>query len=548
MTIQKLVIGLDYGTDSVRALLVDALTGKELASAVHPYRRWKEGKYCDASLSQFRQHPLDYIEGMENTIQSVVKQVGEAVAANIKGIAIDTTGSTPVAVDKQGTPLALLPEFAENPNAMFVLWKDHTANKEADEINELSGKWAVDFTKYSGGLYSSEWFWAKLLHITRKDDQIYQHAYSWVEHCDWMPALLTGVNRPEDIKRSRCTAGHKAMWNEEFDGLPSEEFLVTLDARLKGLRDRLYKDTYTSDTCAGTITAEWAEKLGLPKDVTVAVGALDAHFGAVGADIAPYTMVKVIGTSTCDMVIAPLDKHKSHLVNGICGQVDGSITPGFLGLEAGQSAFGDLYHWFKNLLFNPMKKLMEDYVDEEKLNEIDGNILNFLSAEASKLPVTPNDVIALDWINGRRTPDVNHHLKSAIFNLSLSTDFISVFKAFVEATAFGARAISERFNNEGINIESVIATGGISKKSEYVMQTLSNVLNKEIKIASSEQTCALGAAMFAAVSAGIYPTLEEAQQKLSAGFDRVYKPEQDKVEVYNLLYQKYLKLGEVTLD
>ncbi|RRN76701.1 ribulokinase, partial [Pseudoxanthomonas sp. SGD-10] len=366
---EKYVIGLDYGTDSVRALLVNALNGKELATSVHPYQRWKAGKYCDAASSQFRQHPLDYIEGMEATIKQVLAQVSAEVRANIKGIAIDTTGSTPVAVDESGTPLALLPQFAENPNAMFVLWKDHTANAEADEINALAKKWEIDFTKYSGGIYSSEWFWSKILHILRVDNEVASKAYSWVEHCDWMPALLTGNTNPLTLKRSRCTAGHKAMWNEEFGGLPSEEFLTALDSKLSGLRARLYTETYTSDTPAGVITKEWAEKLGLPADTVVAVGALDAHFGAVGAGIEPYTLVKVVGTSTCDMVTAPLDKHANHLVKGICGQVDGSIVPGMLGLEAGQSAFGDFYHWFKQLFMLPLKDLSVGILSEEDFNK-----------------------------------------------------------------------------------------------------------------------------------------------------------------------------------
>ncbi len=540
---EKYVIGLDYGTDSVRALLVNALNGKELATAVHPYQRWKAGKYCNAAASQFRQHPLDYIEGMEATIKQVLSQVSADVAANIKGIAIDTTGSTPVAVDEHGTPLALLPEFAENPNAMFVLWKDHTANAEADEINALAQKWEVDFTRYSGGIYSSEWFWSKILHILRVDEKVANKAYSWVEHCDWMSALLVGNTNPLTLKRSRCAAGHKAMWNEEFGGLPSEEFLTALDKGLAGLRDRLYKETYTSDTPAGTITKEWAEKLGLPVNTVVAVGAFDAHFGAVGAGIEPYTLVKVIGTSTCDMVTAPLEKHVSHLVNGICGQVDGSIVPGMLGLEAGQSAFGDFYHWFKQLFMVPLKELSAGILSEDDFNKISDKLLPYLTQKASELPVTEDDVVALDWINGRRTPDVNHTLKSSISGLSLGTGAPHLFKALVEATAFGSKAIIDRFVQEGITINSVIAIGGISKKSAYVMQVLSNVFNMEIRVATSEQTCALGSAMFAAVAAGIYPNLEAAQQALSSGFDALYQPQQDKVEVYKKLYKKYLELG-----
>lgn len=538
----KYVIGLDYGTDSVRALLVDGLTGKELATAVHFYKRWKEGKYCNAGKSQFRQHPLDYIEGMENTIKKVLSEVTLEIRENIKGIAIDTTGSTPVAVDKNGTPLALLPHFSENPNAMFVLWKDHTANKEAEEINILSKKWEVDFTSYSGGIYSSEWFWSKILHILREDKEIAEHAFSWVEHCDWMPALLTGNTNPLSLKRSRCTAGHKAMWHRDFDGLPSDAFLTALDSRLSGLRERLYQDTYTSDQVAGIISSEWANKLGLPKDVAVAVGALDAHFGAVGAGIEPYTMVKVIGTSTCDMLTAPLEKHAGHLVKGICGQVDGSIIPGMLGMEAGQSAFGDYYHWLKTLLLDPFKTLSADLMSDEDYQKLSDRLLPYLSDKASALPVTENDIVALDWINGRRTPDVDHTVKSAITGLSLGTDAAYLFKAFVEATAFGSKAIADRFVSEGVSIKSVIALGGISKKSAFVMQTLANVLNMEIKVVRSEQACALGSAMFAATASGIYDNVNEAQKALSSGFDVIYYPEAEKVEIYKELYKKYREL------
>lgn len=539
----KYVIGLDYGTDSVRALLVNASSGKEVATAIHFYSRWKEGQYCDAQESRFRQHPLDYIEGMENTIKQVLSEVSKEVIANIKGISIDTTGSTPVAVNKEGVPLALLPEFAENPNAMFVLWKDHTANAEADEINALARKWTVDFTKYSGGLYSSEWFWAKILHILRVDEEVAKHAFSWVEHCDWMPALLVGNTNPLELKRSRCTAGHKAMWNEEFNGLPSQEFLTSLDDRLSGLRDKLYIDTYTSDQPAGTISADWAIKLGLPNDVIIGVGALDAHFGAVGAGIEPYTLVKVIGTSTCDMLIAPLDKHAGHLVKGICGQVDGSIMPGVLGMEAGQSAFGDLYHWFKQLLLQPFRELSAGLISVADLEKISENLLPHLSKQAADLPLTENDLVALDWVNGRRTPDVNHLLKGAISGISLGTGAAQIFKALVEATAFGSKAIAKRFEEEGVNIKQVIALGGITKKSSYVMQTLADVFDMEIKVALSEQTCALGAAMFAATASGIYSNTNDAQTAMSSGFEKTYKPNPEKVKVYEKLYEKYLKLG-----
>ncbi|RWU10600.1 ribulokinase [Pedobacter chitinilyticus] len=539
---KKYVIGLDYGTDSVRALLVDAENGAEVACAVSLYKRWAEGKYCDPEKSQFRQHPLDYIEGMEESIKEIVAQVSPAVVANILAITIDTTGSTPGAVDEKGTPLALTPGFEEDPDAMFVLWKDHTALKEADDINALAKQWGVDYTKYSGGLYSSEWFWSKILNITKKEGAVAQKAFSWMEHCDWMPAFLTGNDNVLTVKRSRCAAGHKAMWHEEFNGLPSQEFLGSLHPNLAGLRDRLYHDTYTTDEMVGNISAVWAQKLGLPESVKVGVGALDAHLGAVGTGIEAYSLVKVMGTSTCDMVVVPKQEFTG-LVNGICGQVDGSVIPDMLGMEAGQSAFGDVYSWFKQILEFPMKEILADTLSKEQLKDASDAILPKLADKASQIPVTANDLIALDWINGRRTPDVDMTKKGLIAGITLGTTAPHLFKALVEATAFGSKAIMNRFIEQGVAIKQVIALGGISKKSTYVMQTLANILNVPIKVATSEQACALGSAMFAAVIGGVHQNIAEAQQKMTSGYDAEYLPEAEKAAVYEKLYQRYLTLG-----
>ena len=542
MSVKKYVVGLDYGTDSVRALLVDASNGEEVACAVSLYKRWAEGKYCQPELSQFRQHPLDYIEGMEDAIKTVVSQVSDEIINNIVAITIDTTGSTPGAVDEKGTPLALLPEFAEDPDAMFVLWKDHTALKEADEINALSKKSPVDFTKYSGGMYSSEWFWSKILHITKKDGEVAKRAFSWMEHCDWMPAFLTGNTDVMTVKRSRCAAGHKAMWHQEFGGLPSQAFLAQLDPKLGELRDHLYQETYTTDETAGNLSAEWAAKLGLPKAVKVGVGALDAHLGAIGTGIEPYSLVKVMGTSTCDMVVVPTEEF-SGLVKGICGQVDGSIIPNMLGMEAGQSAFGDVYSWYKQILEFPMREILSETLTKDELKKASDAILPKLSEKAAQLPVTENDLIALDWINGRRTPDVDLAKKGVLAGLTLGTSAPHIFKALVEATAFGSKAIMDRFMEQGVNIKQVIALGGISKKSAFVMQTLANILNVPIKVATSEQACALGSAMFAAVVAGVYNNISDAQATMSSGYDECYYPDHEKAEIYKKLYKKYQQLG-----
>jgi L-ribulokinase len=323
MDSKSFVVGVDYGTDSVRTVIVNAADGAEISTAVFQYPRWKEGKYCDPARNQFRQHPLDYLEGLQFTVRQALLEAPAGTAEKIVGLSVDTTGSTPVAIDRQGTPLSLLPEFAENPNAMFVLWKDHTAVGEAGEINTLARSWGgTDYTRYEGGIYSSEWFWAKLLHVLREDAAVRKAAFSWVEHCDWIPAVLTGQTDPLTMKRSRCAAGHKAMWHESFNGLPSDEFLQRLDPLLAGLRGRLFEKTYTSDFGAGTLTTDWAQRLGLHTGVKVGVGAFDAHMGAVGGEITPYVLLKIMGTSTCDMLVAPPKDLGDHLVKGICGQVD----------------------------------------------------------------------------------------------------------------------------------------------------------------------------------------------------------------------------------
>lgn len=533
------VIGVDFGSDSVRALVVDAQTGQAVGTHVHEYARWKQGLYCDPATSQFRQHPLDYLEGLEATIIGALAQAPSDVRQQVVGISIDTTGSTPGPVDETGLPLALRPDFAENPNGMFILWKDHTANAEAEEINKLAHHWDVDYTKYVGGIYSSEWFWAKMLRTLRVDEAVREHAFSWVEHCDWISAVLTGNTNPLTLRRSRCAAGHKALWHSEFEGLPSDEFLTKLDPLLGGLRDRLFTDTYTADKSMGNLSAEWAEKLGLSTDVVIGVGAFDAHMGAIGAEIEPYAFVRIIGTSTCDILMAPNEEIGHRLIRGICGQVDGSVAPGMLGLEAGQSAFGDVYAWFSRLIINPVRELLGD----EAADTLSLQLIPHLSAQAAKLPVTENDLIALDWINGRRTPDANHTLKAAIAGLNLGTDSAKIFKALVEATAFGSRSIVDRFIEEGVPIKKVIAIGGVAKKSPFVMQTLADVLNKPIQVASADQACALGAAMCASVAAGVHPTMEAAQKAMGSGFDAEYYPRPAQASIYETLYQKYLSLG-----
>lgn len=546
---QKFLIGVDFGTDSVRALLVSS-EGQVIQSSVQNYTRWANGEFCDSGENRYRQHPLDYIESLEAVLKDVLDGLSEKEKKQVKGISVDTTGSTPVAVNKKGTPLALCSGFEENPNAMFILWKDHTAVDEAGEINKLAkNRDGPDYTRFVGGVYSSEWFWAKILHTLRVDKKVRDAAYSWAEHCDWITYELTGGKDVHEMKRSRCAAGHKAMWNEQFEGLPSETFLKALDPLLGGLREKLYRSTQTSDTSAGLLSQKWADKLGLPGRVTVGVGAFDAHMGAVGGEIKPYYLSKVMGTSTCDMLVVPRSDLDDSCVHGICGQVDGSVIPGMIGLEAGQSAFGDLYAWFNSLLLWPLQVLEseEHFFNTENgkhlQQEIRTKTLEKLSEQASRLGVDPDDPVALDWLNGRRTPDANQKLTMGIEGLTLGTSAPQIFKTIVEASCFGAKAIVERFEVEGVPIKGVIGLGGVAKKSPYVMQTLATVLNRPIDIVSSEHTCALGSAMFAAVASGTHSTIENAMDAMGSGFETTYEPDQSKSEVYKVLFDRYKKLG-----
>lgn len=545
---EKYVIGVDYGTDSVRSVLINCKNGEEITSSVFLYPRWRDGLYCEPSQNQFRQHPLDYIEGLESTIKQCVNTAGNSVAKNIVAISVDTTGSTPVAVDKSGTPLALLPGFEKNPHAMFVLWKDHTGVKEAEEINSHARNFKTNYLKYIGGIYSSEWFWAKLLRTLRTDEQVRSKCYSWVEHCDWIPFLLTGGTDVHQMKRGVCSAGHKALWAEEFGGFPPDEFFSSLDPLLKGFTSRLFKETHTADKSVGPLSDEWAQRLGLSKDVIVGVGAFDAHMGAVGGQIEPYHLSKVMGTSTCDMLVAPTDEVKDTLVRGICGQVNGSILPGMIGMEAGQSAFGDTYAWFKNIISWPFENLLSesillDKATAEKLkHEFSTKIIKQLSIEAAKLPIDTSE-LSLDWLNGRRTPDADQTLKASMTGLQLGTTAPHIFKSLVESTCFGAKSIVDRFTSEGIPVKGLIGLGGVAKKSPYIMQMMADVMDMPIRIHKSEQTCAVGAAMFAATAAGVFPRVEEAMNVMGQGFETTYSPNPKTVAVYTSRFKKFTAFG-----
>jgi L-ribulokinase len=538
------VIGVDFGTDSVRAVLVNAADGTEVSSASFLYPRWKTGLYCDPSKNQFRQHPLDYIEGIESTIRECLQtadKIHSGIARRVKAISVDTTGSSPMAVDSSGTPLALLPGLRGNPNAMTVIWKDHSSIKEAEAINLHARKFPMNYLQFVGGIYSSEWFWAKLLHILREDEQIRANIYSWVEHCDWIPFLLTGGTQASEIKRGICAAGHKALWSESWNGLPPNEFFRTLDPLLDDFTKKLFDQTYTSAESAGTISTEWAERLGLNESVVIGIGAFDAHMGAVGGQIEPYHLSRVMGTSTCDILVVPQDDAKNILIKGICGQVPGSVIPGMTGMEAGQSAFGDAYAWFRNILMWPIQFAITDPMQRETIND---NLIDALSVAAEKIQASENSELAIDWLNGRRTPDANQNLKGAIANLNLATDAPKIFRAIVESTCFGARAIVDRFLEEGIPVKGLIGLGGVARKSPFIMQMLADIIGMPIRIHRSEQTCAMGAAMFAATAAGLYEKVEDAMQAMGQGFDREYFPDPDKKKIYDDRYEKYRMLGQ----
>ncbi len=542
-------LGLDYGSDSVRALLVDALTGQEVASNVVYYPRWKKGLFCVPAKDQFRQHPLDYLESLEQVVQGLWKLAPVGAAQKVAGISFDTTGSTPIAVDSEGVALALKPEFAENPNAMFVLWKDHTAIKEAQEITAAAGKAKENYLKYEGGIYSSEWFWAKALHVLREDASVANAAYLWVEHCDWMSAVLTDTTHPSKLRMGRCATGHKLMWHESWGGYPPNDFFVGIDPLLNGLRDRLPAKTFTSDQVCGGLVAKWADKLGVPENTPVGFSAFDCHMGAVAAKVKPGVLTKIMGTSTCDITVASYADVGNKSIRGICGQVDGSVLPGFVGLEAGQSAFGDLYAWFRNLVNWPVQNLLanspllDDATKQKLIEEIENNTLVALSKAASELPLNEASVTALDWVNGRRTPDADQTVSMAIAGLKMGSEAPHIFRALVEATAFGARAIIERFKDEGIAVNSVVAIGGISKKSDFVMQTCADAWNCPIEVLESEQSCALGAAIFAAVCGGVYPTVADAQKVMASSVCKTYTPNPQAAAIYDKRYQQYRALG-----
>lgn len=546
-TSTPLVIGLDFGSDSVRALIVRCADGAELATAVEYYPRWKKQLYCDARRDQFRQHPRDYLEAMGLAVKGALDKITPAERAAVAGIGVDTTGSTPAPVDEDGTVLALKPEFADDPNAMFVLWKDHSSIEEAEAVNRLCAQWPVDYTRYSGGVYSSEWFWSKALHVSRQDEKVRRAAASWVEMADWVPAVLSGTTGLGQIKRGRCAAGHKCLWHPAWGGLPSKEFFHKLDPILtERLPHPLFTETWTAEVPVGRLTKEWTERWGLPEGVAVSGGEFDCHMGAVGAGAVVGTLVKVIGTSTCDILMVEPGQMGDRAIAGICGQVDGSAVPGLICMEAGQSAFGDMYAWLARLLAWPLHALAErEPALKEKAEKMAGDLIPLLTDAWVAGDQTMAPPLVLDWVNGRRTPFANQRLEGVAGDLKMGTTAPDVFGGFIVSTACGARSIMECFTSQGMPVERVRGIGGISKKSAAVMQAMADVMDQPVEIMESEQCCALGAAIIAAVAAGQYKTVPEAQAKMASKIYKRYQPEAGRAALYEKHYQRYLEWAKL---
>lgn len=532
---QAYVIGLDYGSDSVRAILLNALTGEQLGDEVHNYTRWKKGLYCDPQKNQFRQHPLDYIEGLKIVIKNVLKG-HENIAPHIKAIALDTTASTPCLADRNLQPLSLHDKYKDNPDAMFVLWKDHTGEKEAEEIEALCHTWPVDFTRISGGHYSAENYWSKVLHLLRSSEELRRDAYTVVEECDWIPALLTGNTDPEKAKIGHCGAAQKMFWNEEWGGFPPEEFFSKLDPVILPVLRTMRANRYTADKPYGTISKQWASEFGLPETVIVGTGNIDSHQGAIGAGITYGTSVINLGTSACMMAVMPPEDMADRVVEGVFGQAESIILPGYVGFEIGLSSFGDVFAWLKRTLTYAADRILGESVPS---SEIDDRIMQVLTEDAERLPLRQDAPFATDWFNGRRCPELNPKMWGSLMGLRISTSAPELYYALVESTAFAIRRLCECLNDGGVVIDRVIGVGGISQKSPFVMQMLADVTGKDIHVSACRQSCAMGSAICASVVGGVYRTIEEAQKALCMPIIKVYHPRTELKEHFEKRFKLY---------
>jgi L-ribulokinase len=527
----KYSIGLDYGTNSVRALIVDVGNGREVGTAVWEYAHGTHGVILSRDPNLARQHPADYLTGTEITIRKALTQAKRTVNGfkpdHVVGLGVDTTGSTPMPVDAHGRALAFDKRFSKNPAALAWLWKDHTSILEAAEITESALEMRPQYLAKCGGIYSSEWFFSKILHCLHTSPDVFNAAYTWVEIADWIPAMLTGTEGPDKLTVGICAAGHKAMYNDTWGGYPDAEFLKTLHPRLGKLRSRLAAKARTIERAVGSLTGDWANRTSLPAGIPVAVGAFDAHLGAIGAGIAPGTLVKIIGTSTCDIMLAPVSQKLAD-IPGLCGIVNGSVLPGYYGLEAGQSAVGDIFNWF---------------VDYIKPDGRSGSH-ETLTKEAAKLKPGESGLLALDWNNGNRTILVDQCLTGLLLGQTLYTTPAEIYRALIEATAFGALAIINRFEEYGVKVEQIVNCGGIAEKNPVVMQIYADVTGRPMKISRSAQTCALGSAIAGAVVAGAHKNYAEAQKAMTGVKKHAFLPDPPAHAVYRELYSLYRTLHD----
>ena len=550
----KYTIGLDYGTNTVRCLIVNVANGAEVGTAVWTYAHGTQGVVLSRDPNLARQHPADYIAGAEITIKQALAAARKTVkgfsADQVIGIGVDTTGSTPMPVDANGQPLVYQKKFANHPATLAWLWKDHTGVAEAAEITALAKEIRPQYLAKCGGIYSSEWFFSKLLHCLRTAPEVFNAAHSWIELSDFVPADLTGTLAPDKFIAGVCAAGHKAMWNAKWNGYPDEEFLGKLDPKLAALRSRLSPRVHTIDRAVGGLTEAWAKKTGLKADIPVVVGAFDCHLGAVGTGVTPGTLVKIIGTSTCDISVWPSisgtgilpvsseNKNETHGqdarataladIPGVCGIVDGSVLPGYFGIEAGQSAVGDIFNWFVNYV-QPLGK---------------AGTHEALTVDAAKLQPGESGLLALDWNNGNRTILVDQRLTGALIGQTLYTTPAEIYRALIEATAFGALTIINRMEEYGVKISQIVNCGGIAEKNPVVMQIYADVTGRPMKVSRSAQTCALGSAIAAAVIAGAHPDYAAAQKKMTGLKPKIYKPNAKAHAIYKELYPLYRTLHD----
>jgi len=518
-------LGIDFGTNSARALVVRCADGEELGSCVVGYTSGRQGVLLDPRDAHLaRQHPGDYLGAMEACVAGALAAARRSrgfSAARIVGIGVDTTGSSPIPVDRANGPLAMDRKWRRNLSAQCWLWKDHTGWREAARITEVAARMRPAYIAKCGNTYSSEWFWSKIWHCLAVAPDVFRAAYSWVELADWIPSVLSGVTDPRKVVRGVCAAGHKALYSDEWGGLPDKDFLSALDPRLASLRDRLYDRAYDATTAAGALCAPWAKRLGVPAGLPVAIGEFDVHYGAIACGVREGTLVKVIGTSTCDCAVVSPSKRVPD-IPGICGIVPGAILPGYVGIEAGQSAVGDIFNWWV-----------------ETVCRGDADLHARLSAEAASQEPGESGLIALDWNNGNRTILVDPRLSGLLVGSTLHTTRAEIYRALIEATAFGARMIIERIRDYGVPIRRIVCAGGIAEKNPLLMQIYADVTGCALYVSGSNQACALGSAISAAVLAGAHRDFPAAQRAMTSLRKTSYRPKPGRRKTYDLLYEQY---------